>query len=141
MLTARRLDAELAVGISGRFPVNAWRHLGAIHGIYFNSWVAARRNASTRVLLVHGNRRRDRFFARSIAWLTGANLLWLQMPGLMVRHNLVRPLMEHRQFGYFLRQTLFAPANAALLAGKRARALMRVPVNQGASAPELIVSR
>jgi hypothetical protein len=141
MLTARRLDAELAVSISGRFPENQRRHMGEILKIYFNSWVAARRNARACVLMVHGKRRRDRVYARNLAWLTGANRLWLKMPGVIVRHNLLRPLMEHRELGYFLRHTLFAPANAALLARKRTRALMTIPVDQSAAAPELIVSR
>ncbi len=139
MLTARRLDAELAVGICGRFPKLRPRHLRQIIDMHRNSWIAARRNPDARVLLIHGGKRRDRMFARRTARMTGASRLQLKMPGRVVPHNVVRPLIEHGELGSFLRHCLFASTEDRLLARQGVRATLTIPIDGGAATPTLTV--
>jgi hypothetical protein len=126
MLAARHLKAELGIGMGGRFPKLRTLRIRDIVGMYVHSWAAARRNPDVRILMVYGERRRDRLFARHIALLTGANRLSLKMPGRKVPHNLVRPLLEQGELGWFLRHTLFAPVNERWPAGGRTRATLTV---------------
>lgn len=139
MLTARRLDAELAVAVCGRFPRLRPRRIEEIVRMHRNCWAAARRSPDVRVVMIHGRRRRDRMFAGRIAWLTGANRLRLKMPGRVVPHNLVSPLIEHGALGYFLGHCVFAPVEDRLLAGSGARATMTIPTDGSAAARELTV--
>lgn len=139
MLTARRLHAELAVGMSGRFPKLRPRHLGQIIKMHVNCWVAARRNPGVRVLMIHGRKRRDKLFARRLAMLTRANRLQLKMPGLSVPHNVVWPLIEHGELGFFLQQCLFASLDDRLLAKRGTRATLTIPTDRSAGSAQLTV--
>ena len=91
------------------------------------------------VLLIHGRRYRDRMFARRMALMTGASRLRLKMPGRVVPHNVVRPLIEYGELGGFLRQCVFAPTDTPLLAKPGVRATLEIPIDGGGGTPRLTV--
>lgn len=131
LLTGPRIGAELIVGFNGRFPSE--RHLGTLISMYFHCTRALRRRDRGRVLLVHAaNTRRDAAFARRLSRVTGSSRLAVEMSGRELKHNVMPPLLEHGELGWFLARTLLAPLDSEWLAAPRAANSVRFPLEHSA---------
>ena len=127
MLTGRRIGAELALGIAGRFPSE--RHMGQIIKMLFHSWISSRRNRDTRVLMAYGaSKNRDRAYAHRLAKITGADQMAIQLPSELVKHDPLSPLLELDWLADFLACTLFARTAFESDAKTRRRAVLEFPV-------------
>ncbi len=127
VLAGYRLNAEMAVSISGRF--HSERHFPKIFNRIFTTWKTIRKGRCSCVLMCYDpNNTRDRNYARIIGRLSNGSLVRVTFSNEKVGHHILPRLLDRGQLGAYLDRTIFAESHDALHSSKRQKVDMNFPM-------------
>ena len=89
---------------------------------------AVRDRLCKHALVCYGNdKTRDRNFAKSMAWLSGASLVGIEFSNGSVGHLILERLLERGELAKFLARTVFAESGDEMVATRQANVVLSFP--------------
>lgn len=131
VIAGKRLNAELALSVAGRF--HAERYPLRILGRIIATWRTFRNTDFSRVLMSYPadkGKSRDRIYAQTIAKLTGGCMVGLEFTNGTAGHHFLQPLVERGELKQFLDCTVFASVHDELFESRQTHVIFSLPAGR-----------